>query len=63
MSKEPPTKEMASLEVSATAPKGTAKRDALRSNELEVQAMWDECKAFESDAVEGDDDKNKFISS
>jgi len=61
MSTEPPTKEMASLDVSASAPKGFAKRDALRDNEKEVQAMWDECKAFESNAVEGDADKNKFI--
>jgi len=33
---------------SSTANKGTAKRDALRSNEHQVQAMWDETGAFES---------------
>lgn len=29
--------------------KGTAKRDALRKNEIEVQKKWEELKAFESD--------------
>jgi leucyl-tRNA synthetase len=33
----------------ATASKGTAKRDALRSNEVAVQQMWAESRAFESD--------------
>jgi leucyl-tRNA synthetase len=33
----------------AAAGKGTAKRDALRSNELAVQAMWERHGAFESD--------------
>lgn len=47
MSTAPPTQAMASL---AVAPKGTAKRDALRANEIEVQAMWEREKVFESNA-------------
>jgi leucyl-tRNA synthetase len=35
---------MAELEI-----KGTAKRDALRKNEIEVQALWEEAKAYEAD--------------
>lgn len=54
----PPTKDMADLNISA-APKGTAKRDALRANELAVQAKWEELKAFESDA--SDDGKESFM--
>ena len=42
------TKAMADLKVGAAAPKGTAKRDALRSNEAEMQKLWDESKAFEA---------------
>lgn len=30
--------------------RGTAKRDALRANEIQVQKLWEEAKAFESDA-------------
>lgn len=52
MSNAPPTDAMASLSV---APKGTAKRDALRANEIEVQAMWEREKVFEANA-EGDED-------
>ena len=51
-----PTDAMASLSV--TAPKGTFKRDALRANEIQVQAMWEENKAFESNAS---DDQDKFL--
>lgn len=29
--------------------KGTAKRDALRANEIEVQKLWAEARAFEAD--------------
>ena len=54
-----PTTEMSNLKIAATAPKGTAKRDALRANEIAVQAMWDEAKAFESDSSE--DGRDKFI--
>ena len=42
---------MASLSVGA--PKGTAKRDALRANEIQVQAMWEREKAFEANANDG----------
>ena len=31
------------------ANKGTAKRDALRANEIAVQKMWEEAHAFESE--------------
>lgn len=46
----PPTADLASLSV---APKGTTKRDALRSNEIDVQAMWEREKAFEADPIPG----------
>jgi len=57
-----PTSEMANLSVS-TAPKGTAKRDALCAAEVEVQAMWEREKAFESNPCYDDDGnkKEKFI--
>lgn len=53
---DPPTKEMEKLAVAA--PKGHAKRDALRANEIEVQKMWEECKAFESECEDG---REKFM--
>ena len=56
---EKATAEMSKLEVNPTAPKGTAKRDALRKNEIEVQAMWEKDNVFQSDA--SDEDKEKFI--
>jgi hypothetical protein len=56
---EAPTSEMTDLTVNPTAPKGTAKRDALRANEIAVQAMWEKENVFESDAA--DDGKEKFI--
>jgi leucyl-tRNA synthetase len=43
----PPSSAMASLSVEAK--KGTAKRDALRANELRVQKLWEEAKVFEAD--------------
>ena len=53
---------MANLNVSA--PKGTAKRDALCASELEIQALWEREKAFESnpsyEAEDGSPDE-KFI--
>lgn len=49
----PPTSAMAELHVS----KGTGKRDALRANEIAVQKMWEENKAFESDASAAGDEK------
>ena len=63
----PPTSEISDLSLvnpavtasSATAPKGTAKRDALCASELEVQAMWEREKAFECDPQS--DGKEKFI--
>mmetsp|Transcript_51695 Transcript_51695/g.76612 ORF Transcript_51695/g.76612 Transcript_51695/m.76612 type:complete len:1090 (-) Transcript_51695:77-3346(-) len=56
----PPTDAMASLTVGPAAPKGTAKRDALRANEIEVQEMWEKEKAFVSDATP-EDDREKFM--
>ena len=43
------TKGMADLTISG---KGTAKRDALRANEIAVQKMWEEQGAFESNPDE-----------
>ena len=49
-----------SSSVASGAPKGTAKRDALCSSELEVQAMWERERAFECDP-EMDGSREKFI--
>lgn len=54
------TKGMENLTVAApvSAPKGTAKRDALRANEIQVQQKWADLGAFEADApnpAAGDD--------
>jgi leucyl-tRNA synthetase len=54
-----PTKDMSNLALNPAAPKGTAKRDALRENEIKVQEMWENEKVFESDA--SDDGREKFI--
>ena len=54
-----PTTEMSNLSVNPNAPKGTAKRDALRANEILVQEMWERENVFESDA--SDSKKEKFI--
>jgi leucyl-tRNA synthetase len=54
MSADASSDAMASLSVGA--PKGTAKRDALRANEIEVQAMWEREKAFEANANDGTDE-------
>mmetsp|Transcript_12777 Transcript_12777/g.23966 ORF Transcript_12777/g.23966 Transcript_12777/m.23966 type:complete len:1099 (+) Transcript_12777:104-3400(+) len=54
-----PSAEMSNLSVNPTAPKGTAKRDALRANEIEIQALWEQERVFEADAA--DDGKEKFI--
>lgn len=37
--------------------KGTAKRDALRANEIAVQKMWEDERAFESEP----DDREHFL--
>lgn len=50
---------MASLSVGG-APKGTAKRDALRANEIQVQAMWEREKAFEANA-DGTDEESFLV--
>ena len=55
MSTEDATKAMENLTVTPTAPKGTAKRDALRANEIEVQKKWEDVGAFESNPVEGEE--------
>lgn len=54
-----PSAEMSNLSVNPAAPKGTAKRDALRANEIEIQALWERERVFEADAA--DDGKEKFI--
>ena len=43
------------------APKGTVKRDALRSNELAVQAIWESQRVFEAENNNEDDKREKFI--
>jgi hypothetical protein len=43
---------------SAEAPKGTFKRDALRENEIAVQAQWEKEKVFEADP---DPNKESFM--
>ena len=53
----PPTEKMSSLSISG-GDKRFAKRDALRANELEIQAKWEKMKAFESDY---DEKRDKFI--
>lgn len=42
------TKAMENLTIAPPAPKGTAKRDALRTNEIEVQKLWEETGAFQA---------------
>jgi leucyl-tRNA synthetase len=56
---EEATKAMENLTVAA--PRGTAKRDALRSNEKSVQQKWEEQKAFESEPEYGDNTKESFM--
>lgn len=56
---EPPTTDMSNLDINASAPKGSSKRDALRRNEVEIQKLWEEAKVFESDA--SDEKKEKFL--
>ena len=58
---EAPTEAMEEFAVTAATPapaKGTAKRDALRANEIEVQSMWERERAYEADASSDDE---KFI--
>jgi len=57
---EEATKAMDNLTVAA-APRGTAKRDALRSNEKSAQQKWEEQKAFESEPEYGDNTKESFM--
>ena len=56
---------MTKLTVSDGAPpaasKGTAKRDALRANEIFVQKKWEEQKVFEANPQFGDDAKESFM--
>ena len=49
----------ASPSLASGAPKGTAKRDALCSSELEVQALWERERAFNCDPEDGT--REKFI--
>ena len=58
------TKRMDDLSIAPPASKGTAKRDALRANEIKVQKIWEEQKAFESNPINNDDqssDKETFM--
>jgi leucyl-tRNA synthetase len=50
---------MANLAITPT--KGTAKRDALRANEIEVQQMWEECAAFEANPEESKDRESFMV--
>ena len=45
----------------AAAPKGTARRDLLLELQSKAQAKWDNAKAFEVDAPEGEWDGGKFL--
>ncbi len=56
---QPPTEDMSKLTVNPVAPKGTAKRDALRDNEIKVQADWERDRVYETDA--NDESREKFI--
>ena len=61
---EEATKAMENLTVAvaaAAAPRGTAKRDALRSNEKSVQQKWEAHKAFESEPEYGENTKESFM--
>jgi leucyl-tRNA synthetase len=51
------TKGMEDLAI-ASPSKGTAKRDALRANEIAIQQKWEDEKAFE---VNPSDDKESFM--
>lgn len=54
------TKAMENLTVGGPpAPKGTAKRDALRLNEISVQQKWEDEKAFEGNPQYGDEGSEK----
>ena len=60
------TKGMENLNVAApaaaaAAPKGTAKRDALRQNEIEIQKKWADMKAFEADPDSGAPGSEPFM--
>lgn len=43
------------------APKGHAKRDALRANEIAVQAKWEACQAFESNPSDDSSEQEPFM--
>ena len=52
---------MPASERMAAAPKGTARRDLLLELQSKAQAKWDNAKAFEVDAPEGEWDGGKFL--
>ena len=54
------TKGMDNLAIAPKGGKGTAKRDALRANEIAIQQQWEEAKAFEVDPSD-DKDKETFM--
>jgi len=49
-----------SLEQQSSSSKGTAKRDALRANEIAVQKIWETAKVFESNP-NNDNKNNSFM--
>lgn len=44
-----------------TVAKGTAKRDALRTNEMMIQQVWDECHAFEVNPNNHSEEQETFM--
>jgi len=59
MTGEEAAAKMSSLSLEGGGGKGTAKRDALRANEREIQQLWEKERAFEADPE--DSDKESFM--
>ena len=57
MNSDTPDEKMQDMTLVEEGSKGTTKRDALRANEMEVQKMWEEQHAFESEP----DDREHFL--
>ena len=55
MSSDTPDEKMQAMKLDEEGPK--VKRDALRANEIEIQKMWEEQHAFESEP----DDREHFL--
>lgn len=58
MSESEVTAQMADLSIKDNANRGTGKRDSLRANEIAVQQMWEEKRAFVADP---DETKESFL--